>query len=189
MEFIKTYPNVLSDLMCENIIKFYQDSDKKKDGITTGGINKEIKNSLDLFYEDIDNSEWYFYVNYIRDIITIKLRLYSYDLNEGSFLNKKVMNFSSFEEYGFQIQEYIANEGYYNFHNDFSIKNGKYRAITFLFYLNDVEEGGETEFYNGMKIKPEKGKLLFFPASWNYPHKGNIPISNDKYILTGWLYF
>ena len=61
------------------------------------------------------------------------------------------------------------------------------RIVTFLFYLNDVEEGGETFFYNG-KVKPEAGKLILFPATWTYNHKGNMPISNDKYIVTGWFY-
>ena len=63
------------------------------------------------------------------------------------------------------------------------------RIITFLWYLNTVEEGGETEFFNGrISIKPEKGKLLLFPSTWTYIHRGNMPISNDKYILTGWIY-
>jgi hypothetical protein len=50
------------------------------------------------------------------------------------------------------------------------------------------EEGGETELCIDLKIKPEKGKLLIFPASWLYPHSGKMPISNDKYIVTGWIY-
>jgi hypothetical protein len=37
-------------------------------------------------------------------------------------------------------------------------------------------------------VKPEAGKLLFFPATWTYPHRGMMPISNDKYIITGWIY-
>ena len=42
-------------------------------------------------------------------------------------------------------------------------------------------------FKNG-KIKAEKGKLLIFPSSWTYIHRGNIPISDDKYIITGWVH-
>jgi hypothetical protein len=60
------------------------------------------------------------------------------------------------------------------------------RLLTFIWYLNDVTDGGETEFING-KIKPKTGKLLIFPSSWNYYHKGNMPLSNDKYIITGWI--
>ena len=55
-------------------------------------------------------------------------------------------------------------------------------------YLNDVEDGGETEFCGDFTIRPEVGKLIFFPASWCYPHRGKMPISGDKYIITGWLH-
>ena len=57
-----------------------------------------------------------------------------------------------------------------------------------MYYLNDVSEGGETEFYHQkVKIKPEKGTLVIFPAYFTHLHKGNVPISNDKYILNFWL--
>jgi hypothetical protein len=56
-----------------------------------------------------------------------------------------------------------------------------------ILLLNDVNEGGETYFIDG-KVKPTTGKLLLFPATWTYLHKGDIPRSNSKYIITGWLY-
>jgi hypothetical protein len=57
-----------------------------------------------------------------------------------------------------------------------------------MFYLNDVEEGGETEFlYLNTKIKPVKGTLVYFPTHFPFVHRGNIPISDDKYIMTGWI--
>ena len=88
------------------------------------------------------------------------------------------------------IQKYEQNKGKYIYHNDSSIKldKNKFRVITFLWYLNDVEEGGETEFFGYYKIKPECGNILLFPSGWIYPHCGKMPISSDKYIITGWLY-
>jgi hypothetical protein len=90
----------------------------------------------------------------------------------------------------FKIQRYRKNVGKYKYHNDWHWDNNNqsHRALTYLWYLNDVEEGGETEICIDLKIKPEKGKLLIFPASWLYPHCGRMPISNDKYILSGWIY-
>jgi hypothetical protein len=89
-----------------------------------------------------------------------------------------------------QIQRYTKLKGRYIYHQDFLTewKTKKFRVITFLWYLNDVEKGGETEFWGTHRIKPEAGKLLFFPATWTYPHRGMMPISNDKYIITGWIY-
>ena len=57
-----------------------------------------------------------------------------------------------------------------------------------MFYLNDVEEGGETEFYHQkLKIKPKKGTCVIFPTYFTHKHKGHIPISNDKYIMNVWV--
>ena len=89
---------------------------------------------------------------------------------------------------GYKIQKYDRGKGYYNYHNDFEYSNKGVRVITFIWYLNDVEEGGETEFIDGTIIKPKKGQLLLFPSDWTYMHKGNMPLSNDKYICTGWIY-
>ena len=57
-----------------------------------------------------------------------------------------------------------------------------------MFYLNDVKEGGETEFYHQkIKIKPKKGTAVIWPSFYTHLHKGNVPVSNNKYILNVWL--
>ena len=89
------------------------------------------------------------------------------------------------------VQRYNRNEGKYVYHNDFMIDHEKKqnRIITYLWYLNDVIEGGETTFHSGeIKINPEIGKLILFPACWSYPHCGKMPLSSSKYIITGWIY-
>ena len=68
------------------------------------------------------------------------------------------------------------------------MKYYKTSYLTYIWYLNDVIEGGETEFFGNYKIKPEVGKLVLFPACWSFPHCGLMPISSNKYIITGWLY-
>lgn len=61
------------------------------------------------------------------------------------------------------------------------------RLLVWSIYLNDVENGGETEFlYQQRKIKPKTGTLVIWPAGVTHPHRGNPPYSNDKFILTGW---
>lgn len=64
------------------------------------------------------------------------------------------------------------------------------RYLVFLWYLNDVVEGGETEFCDlGIKISARAGRLLMFPPYWMYQHAGRPPISGDKYILSLYLLF
>jgi len=58
------------------------------------------------------------------------------------------------------------------------------RFLVFLWYLNDVAEGGETEFVDlDIRVKPRKGTLLMFPPYWMYRHAGRPPVSNPKYII------
>ena len=62
------------------------------------------------------------------------------------------------------------------------------RFLVWSIYLNDVEDGGETEFLDQrVKLKPVTGTLVMWPAGLTHPHRGNPPYSNDKYIVTGWL--
>jgi hypothetical protein len=59
-----------------------------------------------------------------------------------------------------------------------------------MLYLNDVEDGGETEFlYQRMRVKPKQGTLLIWPAGFTHTHRGNPPLSNNKYVITGWSEF
>lgn len=64
------------------------------------------------------------------------------------------------------------------------------RYLVFLWYLNDVEEGGETEFVDlGRRVEARAGRLLMFPPYWMFQHAGLPPRSNDKYILSTYFLF
>lgn len=64
------------------------------------------------------------------------------------------------------------------------------RYLVFLWYLNDVVEGGETAFVDlGLEVRPETGRLLVFPPYWMFQHAGRAPVSNDKYILSTYFLF
>jgi prolyl 4-hydroxylase len=64
------------------------------------------------------------------------------------------------------------------------------RYLVFLWYLNDVPEGGETEFVDlGIKVAPRTGRLLMFPPYWMFQHAGRPPAGGDKYILSTYLMF
>jgi len=40
-----------------------------------------------------------------------------------------------------------------------------------------------------MRVKPKQGTLLIWPAAFTHTHRGNPPLSNVKYITTGWIEF
>ena len=57
-------------------------------------------------------------------------------------------------------------------------------------YLNDVSDGGETEFFHQkLKVKPVKGKTVLWPTDFTHLHRGITSPTEDKYIATGWFNF
>jgi len=64
------------------------------------------------------------------------------------------------------------------------------RYLVLLWYLNDVQEGGETRFPQlDIAVAPRAGRLLMFPPYWMYQHEGVPPVSGDKYIVSTYLLF
>ena len=65
-----------------------------------------------------------------------------------------------------------------------------FRHLVWMTYLNDIEEGGETEFYyQKLKVKPRKGLTLIWPVDWTHTHRGIGATEEEKIILTGWFSF
>lgn len=88
------------------------------------------------------------------------------------------------------LKEYRAGTGEaFQVHFD-SIYDVSNRYLVFIWYLNDVTEGGETEFPDlGLRVEARRGRLLMFPPYWMYQHAGLPPRSGDKYILSTYLLF
>ena len=62
------------------------------------------------------------------------------------------------------------------------------RYLVLLWYLNDVEAGGETRFPQlDYAVRPQAGRLLMFPPYWMYQHEGVPPLAGEKYILSTYL--
>lgn len=176
--------DALSKDECQTIIDMFEDEEQHFQGTTLGGINLKIKKTYEVF---IKGEKWKEIDAAISRILTPAIIEYGQQIMStvhNDFIHLKLIN--NITDTGYQLQKYIKGDGFYNWHEDSHILNeDSCRIVTFIIYLNDVEEGGETYFYNG-KVKPEAGKLLLFPATWTYNHKGSMPISNDKYIITGW---
>jgi hypothetical protein len=132
----------------------------------------------------------------IKDAKTGKL----VTLNEENFaeLGDPLLDMlvGGFYRYGFlNVQKYLKGSGGYpHWHSEIYPKDENceqlHRVLAFQFYLNDVAEGGETEFYyQKRKVEPKEGRMLIFPAGFTHTHRGNKPISGEKYIITSWVLF
>jgi hypothetical protein len=92
--------------------------------------------------------------------------------------------------YTIKIQKTVPGGGYHTWHCEDSGRLVSQRVLAFTLYLNDVEEGGETEFlYLSKRVQPKTGRLMLWPAGFTHTHRGNPPLKGDKYIITGWVEF
>jgi hypothetical protein len=91
---------------------------------------------------------------------------------------------------GYKIQHYKKNEGHFKWHFD-AIGPGTWeRQLAMVIYLNTVQDGGETCFHRqNLQIKPTAGEALIFPTFWTHAHCGQIPRSEDKYIISSFVSF
>jgi hypothetical protein len=90
-----------------------------------------------------------------------------------------------------KIQKTCPTQGYHTWHCESDGTMGAdQRVLSWILYLNDVEEGGETEFlYQSLRFKPKMGTFVLFPAYFTHTHRGNPPLNDVKYIATGWIEF
>lgn len=176
--------------LCNKIITFFENEANKHIGRTIEGINLNYKNTID-FSIPLRDTIWDEMNVILQNELQKHLTNYIIEIKKIFHHNILKTNEKDFLfEYCYNIQKYKKNEGFYDYHNDFyiDVANHNYRKVTYIWYLNDVFEGGETELLNNILIKPKCGNLLLFPACWTFPHRGIMPVSNDKYIITGWLY-
>ncbi len=93
------------------------------------------------------------------------------------------------------LQKYIRNRGgYHHWHSEICADSRDcetlHRALFFILYLNDVDEGGETAFfYQDASVEPRRGRIVLAPAGFTHTHKGHVPKSQDKIIATSWILF
>ena len=198
-KYIYINKNSLSRDFCLELIRLFENDTNKQEGRIISGVNKSIKDTTDMNIPDNDE-KWYKYHSLLNKELIRNLKKYldklnntNNYLNETNDTNLKYVFFNNInlKKGELLMQKYTQNKGKYIYHNDFFVdsKIQQNRVITFLWYVNTVEEGGETCFGESFKIKPEQGKLILFPACWTFPHCGKMPISSDKYIVTGWFYY
>ena len=90
-------------------------------------------------------------------------------------------------EGGFNMQRFDPGKGFFTYHCETGADSNSYRQIVWMIYLNDIEEKGGTLFkYQNMRIAPEAGKMLIWPAGWTHFHKSEVAPKETKYIITGW---
>ena len=184
--FIGVYDNYITKEECNKAIKLYENQNKFNNTINRIGFEKASilqKQDQQFFAAPYNIDIWW---------ESLKPMMVNFDLA----WNHYVKNTGADDAYGvpfhftdLKIQKTLPTEGYHVWH----IEHGKGfenepRAFVFSVYLNDVQEGGETEFLHFSKrVQPKTGRIVFWPAGFPYVHRGNSPLSGEKYLLTSWI--
>ena len=187
MEFIYEKDNFLTPHFCNNLIKRYDAVENKNIGKTVGGYDPNVKITTDisLYPANGFSREASYINNKIRGAIGDYFwKLVEDDIEKFNELGYPLHNF----HLGFPRLQKMETGGFYRWHHDAQPSNS--RILTYLIYLNDVEEGagGTTDFYTGKSIRPEVGKLVLFPSTWTYLHRGKKVEKGEKYVLTGFVW-
>ena len=161
-DLILVIPDALELKTCSEIIgKFEQDNN----------------NSMDLAISPL--KEWESIDEILYKSTTESLEKYSDHVK----FNDKVYWSMNRQDSGYKVQKYSPDNSS-NWHSNRYGDSGWSRAISYVWGLNDVKEGGEIEFAFGLKLKPKAGELLLFPACWTFPHRELPPENGNKYVIT-----
>ena len=134
----------------------------------------------------------------IQDPVTGQIRTVSYEDTcqmSDSEIERLVRYIYTIDD--INMQRYTKGQGgYHHWHSEHfphpkdPTQRSLHRVLLWLVYLNDVEDGGETEFfYQQAKVKPTQGSIVLAPCGFTHTHRGSIPQSSDKYVLASWIMF
>lgn len=179
-DLIKIHDNALEPEICDYLISlFEQFSDKHE------RIENDSKPNFTQF-NFTENRNLLTETNEIHNLIIKKV--FEYRDLYYEFIDKRVFpEEHAFEQ--FRIKRYNpGGDDWFDTHVDVTNHESSRRFLSFMWYLNDVETGGNTIF-DGMMIKPKRGTLVIFPPLWMYPHRGEPPLSGPKYIMSAYLHY
>lgn len=191
-QFIGLYPKAVSPETCNKIINYFEEmveihknynrqdtegltTTVKKDDSINSVIPRAFSDNPSLVYTNQDPC-----AQVVMDTLAECFNHYiaQHDILVG-------MQMATFYH---KVQKTLPSGGYHVWHCEQGGGNHLRRILVYTLYLNDVAEGGETEFlYQSARYPARKGDICVFPAHFTHPHRGNPPLSGEKYIMTGWL--
>ena len=179
-DFIHIYENALESDVCDFLVSLFEQTSDKQERFENEGKPNFTQFNL------TENKEISSEVNQVHNRVIKKV--FTYRDKYYKFIDDRVFpKDHAFEQ--FRIKKYNpGGEDRFDTHVDVLDYSSARRFLSFMWYLNDVQSGGETVFKD-MIIQPKKGTLLVFPPLWLFPHKGNAPISGPKYIMSTYLHY
>ena len=186
-DYIKVYENALPDDLCDGLIAQFEQSPDVTEEIEKTPDEKAlvIRSHMELNLAKVEG--------FAQEVQPVLMKIT--ELAVGKYQSElPVRTFPA--EIGaevFRVKKYrggLDSKDYFAYHVDVNSHSSARRYLALCWYLNDVEEGGETFFpHPNVRIKPKKGRLAMYPSLWNYPHSEEHPVSGDKFVLLTYLHY
>jgi hypothetical protein len=176
---------LISQDLCRTCVELYERDPRKHSGYTTSAtgerqLEAEVKVSTDLGIET--DGVWAPVFTGLHSAVTTVI--------QSIVAQFPALQASPLQCTGYKIQHYKRNEGRFHWHFDAVGPGGWERQLAVIIYLNSVADGGETCFHRqNLQVKPVAGDALFFPPFWTHMHRGEIPRSGDKYVISSFIRF
>ena len=192
-DFIYRKENVISDSLCKSFIENFElDTERQYEGIAGSDGKKPLsgkdapKQSTDICFKpsDLEDERW---GNMLQELIdTLEEHRKKYLIHWPGLKTLAATEI----HWTFNIQKYKPGESFGEYHCERADMGTSDRVLVWMIYLNDVHDGGWTEFFHyNLFEEPKAGKLLIWPADFTHIHKGLPSHTETKYILTGWYSF
>ena len=153
-----------------------------REGITTQGVRKDRKESIDTTLSTtIRHPATITFLNNLQEVLDKYMEKFPWSTAYGRFRNSPHYNH----------QSYPIGGGYKTWHterSDASPAVGN-RLFAWMTYLNDVPDGGTEWFHQDLYVPAQKGLTVIWPSDWTHFHRGRPSPTTEKEIVTGWFEF
>ena len=171
-DFIGIYPDSVPNELCDELVKIANQSSYVRPEQNIAAAHRQ---DLQIALEPVLPGLAEEFMKNVGNCLSEYIRVECPFLQQNTFISSVTL-----------IQKTEPTQGYHSFHTENTTYDLYCRSMAWMTYLNNVKEGGETEFlYQKMKVKPKKGTTLIWPGGYTHMHRGNPPME-DKYIATGW---
>lgn len=183
-DFIGVYENAITRQQCEEIMQYVdrlldREAIDRRQQFPTKHQGDDVSVGIDTTM--IAQAEGHFFVPAVEALDAAITQC------TQSYLDSFPVFENTIKNYHMKFQRTEPSQGYHVWHNENSHPIYKGRDLVWTCFLNDVVDGGETEFlYQRRRVPAVQGSILLFPAAFTHTHRGNPPLSGTKYIATGW---
>ena len=186
-DFIGIFDNVFTKQECDDLIKYYEEMDSLNYTVSHKAYssgNTSFRKDSTVFMCEPQEIQL---ASTQSRLQTFKERFFPcYEKYTDEF--GQLLNHTKHGIISVRLQKTPPGGGFHDWHCENSNFQNCQRIVVFMVYLNDITSGGETEFlYYRKRVEPVAGRLLIWPAGYTHTHRGNPPLDETKYILTGWL--